>query len=465
MRMFARLTIVLITLAAVLGPPAPSRAAGGNAAGHDLLVMRSGTGAYGALTALPVGSDQPSRSLPSGLFDRGGRILYAAVLQSTTSSLVQAIDARSGRVLRSTTVQGYYTTMPGSLVPGALLGSGASGAGSRAARLTQPSGAVNITLAPRSLPAVPPVDTADILSALSYNGRWLALRDATPNAPDTAVVVVDTAMMRVVATLHLRGAFGLDAIDDAGRKLYLVEKRNNAGPQAYQVRAYDLRARRLDRGPLTEADDPTGVIRGVAYTRAWSPRGDWLYTLYVQPGKGGAFVHALGVASHKAHCIMLPTAPGDGGGGVLSRDALAVSPDGSTLYAVNPALGRMVVVHDLPGGRIERVVLDRRAGSLQSMQRAAALSRDGGAMFVATERGVWVVDTATRRVRTVYATGERVASIALSADGQRLYALEPGRNRVRVLDVARGGALLDVPLATDGGAGGSAWTIEQVMGA
>jgi len=459
MKRLARLTIVLIALFTMLGRPASIHAASHNAAGHDLLVVRSGT-AYGSFTALPVPSDQASRGLPAGLFDRDGGVLYVANPQyganpqSQSRSLVQAIDARSGRVLRSTTVAGYYSTMPGSLVPGALLGNGSGNAAPLRRTTTAAAGA----LSPRVLPAVPPIDTSQILSTLSHNGRWLALRDATPDAPDTSAVVIDTATMRAVATLHLHGAFGLDAIDDAGSMLYLVERRAHAGPQAYQVRGYDLRARRLDHAALTEPDDPSGIIRGVAYTRVWSPRGDRLYTLYVQPGKKSAFVHALSVAYHTVHCIMLPVETASGAG--LTRDALAVSPDGSTLYAVNPALGRMVVVRDLPDGRAARVDLGRRAGAPQSMQRASALSEDGRTMYVATDRGVWVLDTAARRIRTTYAEGQRVTSLALSADGQRLYVLEPDQGQARVLDATTGRALTSVTVMTNAG---GAEAIEQVL--
>jgi len=453
MKRLARLTIVLVALFTMLDRPAPLRAAGHNAAGHDLLVVRSGA-AYGSYTALSVPSDQASRNLPSGLFDRDGRVLYVANPRSPSSSVVQAIDARSGRVLRSTTVPGYYSTMPGSLTPGTLLGAGSG----NAAPLGRTTAAAAGALSPRVLPGVPPIDTSEILSTLAHNGRWLALRDATPNAPDTTAVVIDTATMRVVATPLLHGAFGLDAIDDAGSMLYLIERRAHAGPQAYQVRGYDLRARHLDRAALTEPDDPAGVIRGVAYTRVWSPRGDRLYTLYVQPNKKSAFVHALGVAYHTVHCIMLPveTAPGAD----LTRDALAVSPDGSTLYAVNPALGRMVVVHGLPNGRAARVDLGRRASASRSMQRAFALSGDGRTMYVATDRGVWVVDTAARRIRTTYAEGRRVTSIALSAGGRRLYALEPDQGRAQALDATTGRALTSVPVIANAG---DTQAIEQVL--
>jgi len=96
------------------------------------------------------------------------------------------------------------------------------------------------------------------------------------------------------------------------------------------------------------------------------------------------------------------------------------------------------------------------------MERAGALSRDGRTMFVATDGGIWAVDTATRRVRTVYARGEQVASIALGGNGQRLYALEPTRGRIEALDAASGRTLARIQVTA---AMGAPWAIEQVMSA
>jgi DNA-binding beta-propeller fold protein YncE len=62
-------------------------------------------------------------------------------------------------------------------------------------------------------------------------------------------------------------------------------------------------------------------------------------------------------------------------------------------------------------------------------------------MFVATDQGVWAVDTRALRVRTTYLPGHRISSVALSRDGQRLYALQPDQDQVSALDVA-GGRLL-----------------------
>src|SRR5207248_5044693 len=88
---------------------------------HDLLVLRAGNPAFGSLIALPAGG-KAGRNLPLGLFDRGGRTLYVATPQGNSQSIVQAIDVASGRVLRSATVAGSFSTAPGDYVPGALLG-------------------------------------------------------------------------------------------------------------------------------------------------------------------------------------------------------------------------------------------------------------------------------------------------------------------------------------------------------
>ena len=44
----------------------------------------------------------------------------------------------------------------------------------------------------------------------------------------------------------------------------------------------------LDVNPVAEKEDTSGTMSGVAWTRAWAPDGDWLYTLYVHPGRAGA---------------------------------------------------------------------------------------------------------------------------------------------------------------------------------
>lgn len=416
MRRLTRLPFVLAALLGLLALAMPTRAAMPSAAGRDLLVLRTNNLIYGGLATVRAGGGFAPVQLPIGIFDPTGPTLYAAFPQNTTRSTVQAIDAATGNVLRTVTVPGLYWTAGGDYVQGALAAHPSGSAYGLAPR----------TIMPRRFSPVPfPVNTAEALSALSFNGRWLALREGALSTAETTTtaIVVDTAAMRVNATIHLSGIFGLDAISADGRALYLIQKLDHAGPQAYQVRLYDVARRQLAPRPLAENGDPAShIVRGVAYTRVWSPRGDWLFTLYVQPGHGGAFIHALGMAYRRVHCIMLntPGSPSD-----LARFTLAVAPSGATLYAVDAALGRAVVVQGFPDGPHVSLGLGRRAAGLQGAQSGMVMSRDGRTLFVATLKGVWSIDARRLILRHVYLTGQPVSSLALSPDGRRLYALAP----------------------------------------
>ena len=415
MKAFVCIPVALAALLVLLAAPASTRAAPPRgepgAADHDLLVLRAGTPAFGSLFAVPAGG-HAVRWLPLGLFDRNGRTLYVANPRGDGRSIVQAIDVPSGRLLRSMTVAGRFTTA-----------------------------------------------TADYAAAtLSFNGRWLALRAATAAADSTRTIVIDTAAMRVVATLRLAGHFGLDAVDAAGKVLYLIEHLVGHGSVAYRVRSYELRTGRLDAHPVVEKGDTVGTMSGVARTRAWSPDGDWLYTLYVHPGRAGAFIHALGVEYHLAQCIDLPNVGATAA--QLAHFTLAAAPDGSALYAVNPVLGLAVAVRGspnaLPFATPQQVALGRRAGSPQRTFNGSAVSGDGRTLFVATGRGVWVINSESLAVRATYLAGRSVASVALSRDGRRLYALEAVHGVVDALDPASGRILHGLPTNT------GAWAIEQV---
>jgi DNA-binding beta-propeller fold protein YncE len=429
------LGLLLLVAGLCLGALAmPVQAAISGAGRHDIVVLRTGKDPFTTLVAQPVANASSARPLPTGLLDRAGHMLYVATLQDGVHSVVRAVDAVSGRTLRSVTVEGNFLTQNGDYPP-ALLGGPPSGGTTWAPSVAVAGGPHSL---PRALPASFAPDTTATLAVLSFNGRWLALRDAMPGQPDTQAIVINTATMRVAATIRLAGRYGLDAINGDGSRLYLLKI---LGPQAYEVRVYDTRQGRLEAQPLRENGEADTTLRGVSWTRAWSPRGDWLFTLYVQPGRQGAFIHALGVVLHAVHCIMLPD-QGPAAAADLAHYTLAVAPDGSTLYAVNPVLGRMVVVRGgLPYGARTGITLARRAGSPAHMLTPAALSHDGRTMFVATDQGVWAVDTRALRVRATYLPGHRISSVALSRDGRRLYALQPDQDQVTALDVA-GGRLL-----------------------
>lgn len=378
---------------------------------HDLLLLQTGAGAN--TSALVVQSGGTNRSVSAGVYSSHTHTMYVATPAADgTSTVIRAITVASGRTLHTLSLSGQFSTDPSNYAA----------------------------------------------TAMSFNGRWLALRSTAADAQHTAIAVIDTRTMRVVAQPLLLGQFGLDAIDATGASLYLIESLPQRGPETYQVRSYNLRQGSLDPSPVLEKGETVGTMSGVAHTRAWSVEGDWLFTLYVRPGTVGAFIHSLGLEYRLAHCIFLP----DKGvpASQMAQFTLAVSPNGEALYAVNPALGRITAVNAqinaLPYGSMNSVTLSVRA-PFQENAGSATVSRDGRRLFVATGDGLWVVNTSTLKLRATYLHGQDTRSVARSSDGRRLYVLQPARHRIAVLAVETGALLATMPVPA------SAWTIQQVM--
>src|SRR5205085_12260572 len=201
------LGLLLLVAGLCLGTLAlPVQAAISGAGHHDIVVLRTGKDPFTTLVAQPVADRSPARPLPTGLLDRAGRTLYVATLQDGVHSVVQAVDAVSGRTLRSVTVKGNFLTQNGDYPPALLGGPPSGGTGqapSIAGGVTEaPSIASGTTQSPaiaggpHSLPrahlASFAPDTTATPAALSFNGRWLALPDAQPDQPDTHAYVIHT---------------------------------------------------------------------------------------------------------------------------------------------------------------------------------------------------------------------------------------------------------------------------------
>jgi hypothetical protein len=299
-----------------------------------------------------------------------------------------------------------------------------------------------------------PADGSQVFSALSFNARWLALREiGTPTSGDTHVIVVDTQRMRVVADHTLSGQFGLDAITADGKVLYLIQSLPNIGFGVYQVRSFDVVRGALDKKVIVERGEKPGSMSGEAWTRVWAPDGSWLYTLYVETS-GHAFVHALDLQARETRCLDFPPISKDVA--LMAHFTLSVAPDGHTLYAVNPALGAVVAVQNLPEGRMRLAHLTMRAGGPLRTQTAAAMAANGKSVFVATGTGVWAIDTRTLALRSAYVADQEVASVALSHDGKRLFALSQTSGEIDVLDPGNGSILDGLPPSAN------AWAIEGV---
>ena len=131
--------------------------------------------------------------------------------------------------------------------------------------------------------------------------------------------------------------------------------------------------------------------------------------------------------------------------------SLAITHDGSRLYAVNGVSGLISEMNTgtLPkAGRTGQLaVAPRSTGPGWPVTDAEAkgeaiggawLSVDERTLFALAGLGVVAVDTSTLKTRAHYLDGHAIASIRLSADGAWLYAAEPGANTVWQINAKTG---------------------------
>jgi len=117
----------------------------------------------------------------------------------------------------------------------------------------------------------------------------------------TSFALVDIRRMKLLRTIHMRGAFAFDALSPDGRYLYLVEYMSSGSP-LYRVRAYDLAKGRLLAKIVADRRSWETGMQGSPVSRLW--KDGWAYTLY----GGGArpFIHALDTRHVEAVCIDMP---------------------------------------------------------------------------------------------------------------------------------------------------------------
>jgi YVTN family beta-propeller protein len=110
--------------------------------------------------------------------------------------------------------------------------------------------------------------------------------------------------------------------------------------------------------------------------------------------------------------------------------ALAVAPDGKTLYALDRTAGQVAVLDPATGAvRVQIAV--------KGKPRALCLSADGKTLYVA-EHGagsIAVIDTAKGAVTGRIATGRAPTALALAHRGNRLYVCDEESHAVAVIDL------------------------------
>jgi hypothetical protein len=128
-------------------------------------------------------------------------------------------------------------------------------------------------------------------------------------------------------------------------------------------------------------------MTGIAQNAVATTTGRWLLTVYVNPQKRYAFVHALDLRSGIAHCIDL-----DGGFDASGTYAIVLSRDERTAYVAAPLAG-MVHVVDLATLRDARSIRFARAAgnAYPGFGPNAAASPVGGASAFTLGASIWTL--------------------------------------------------------------------------
>lgn len=402
-RLVALASIALMLCAAIAAcgaqPPLAAPHDTSHVATGELLYVVDGAASWGStgtagqgIVAFHPGGTSPLVSLPMGLTTQDHQRLYATT-SAGGQTAITIYDTRSGARLATFAITGAYS----------MDARGYAGA------------------------------------VLSPDGRWLALRQAGLTTGASVFALVDTQARKLAQTITLPGDFDLDAISPGGTMLYLLQNLNDAAHH-YYVRAYDLTARTLlDTIIVDKTEINETKMVGTAVTRVMAPDGSIAYTLYIDPMHNHAFVHILPLGDGPnsppfARCVDLPSGTS---ADLLHFYTLALSPDGTLLYAANAALG-VVSAISLNG---QQDVFDDKvaatghfdaasSGATQSetarmLYNGAALSTDGRTLYVAGIYGIWAIRASDLRLVGSYAGRKAFTGVALSANSESLYAADP----------------------------------------
>jgi DNA-binding beta-propeller fold protein YncE len=174
--------------------------------------------------------------------------------------------------------------------------------------------------------------------------------------------------------------------------------------------------------------------------------------MYVRD-RASPFIHALNLDAPFAVCLDLPGA-GYADDGAAMQWSLAMSPDGTRVYAVNLAAGTLAVV-DAGSPQILRTIHFAQATSAGGLIKdvhakeiggnSALVSADGRTLVVAGTSGVVWIDTETLAVRARALNDWHIWSVGLSPDGQTVYAVSDGGKIAEIsMGSARVGATFDL---------------------
>ena len=128
---------------------------------------------------------------------------------------------------------------------------------------------------------------------------------------------------------------------------------------------------------------------------------------------------------------------------------VAVSPDGSTVYAT------LTGGDTGPGGSNQVAVISTATNSVTgditvgTGPRQVAFSPDGTRAYVTTESGVDVIDTAAGRVIASIDVPTGAQGLAVSPDGSKVYVTSPATGQLLVISAASDRVIADIPAGAE----------------
>jgi len=287
------------------------------------------------------------------------------------------------------------------------------------------------------------------LSAVSATGHWAALTRLPSDSEKqswtatstwkTEVQVVDTKTGQTAHSIALDGNFAVDTLSALGDALFVIQYLPAVKPDHYQVRLFDLTTDTLQSGALVDKRDPEEVMIGQRWQAVAPSDGSWLYSLYLRTANNTAFIHALNTRDKFTLCFDLPTVNGSTLD-QLRAYSLALSPDGQTLYAANPALGVVAKV-DLSAYEVTRAASFSPDPVIQSAPAPVNFGvADARGLYFTSGKQIWAFNAGTQQVKSLSTLNTVISGLALGPDGRQLFVARSDQPPA-LLDTSTGAAL------------------------
>lgn len=404
-------------------------------ASNDVLFLRSNGGLHATILAIDARTGQILRTVNDGAVTAdGGTVYWPESVSGGTKTRVHLTDLASGTELRSFTVDGDLRPAGNPQTFSPLAGDG---------RLTNDGRHLALMNIPYKL-----------------DGEWL-----------TKLAVVNTETGAVESSAELRGqsTYGFITFAPDGRSLLLEQY----GDGATRTRVFDVTAKKL-----LDLSGPGLTATGFRTAAVLSPDGRWMFRLDAGsavtnctstdgpacvPNGSPPYLVAVDLVTRRATQLILPNAQRSSDFEKYLLWSLALTPDGATLYAVNPALGvideidaremslrRSAPITIARGGADALTTIARfffpAADAKRYLIGGALLSPDGRTLYAAARDGLSVIDTGSLASRAVWQQTHQFDTLRLSADGRRLYAMDNLAGKLVMIDATSGAGLGEIRL-------------------